>query len=160
MDFDPTELIRTLGSLASISSGYLNVKKAFVDSNRARRDSGGGLTGTLTPEETRSILQLPIRASGPSSPDTSALQIISPELLESATYRLKMAQDRLVRVIREGRISEIEDEEAITRREVCYFLSIILQHNGGQFPHASSLGRIWQQFRCTPLYPQFGIRST
>lgn len=159
MDFDPTELVRTLGSLASIASGYFNVKKAIVDGNPARRSVDGDLQGTLSKEETTSILQQPIRASAVSPQDKAALQVISREVLESATERMKAAQERYVQAIKKGQISEIEEEEAITRREVCFFLSTILINNLGRFPLGTSLEIVWQQFRCTPLYPQYGIRS-
>jgi len=159
MDFDFTELIKTLGSIASISSGYLNVKKAIVDNGRAKRSLDGDLQGILTPEEAKSILQQPIRASVPNPPDNALFQVIATELLETAMQRISAAQSRLVQAVRGGQISDIEEEDAIARREVCYFLSMVLQHNGGSFPTGNSLERVWRQFRCTHLYPQFGIRS-
>jgi hypothetical protein len=105
-------------------------------------------------------LQQLIRASIPNPSDKVFFQVISVDLLESAMQRISAAQFRLVQAVRGGQMPDIEEEDAIARREVCYFLSIVLQHNGGSFPTGNSLERVWRQFRCTPLYPQFGIRST
>lgn len=159
MAFDPTELIRTLGSLASISSAYLAYKRAYTDGTIGKRSEPFSYPGATLPEEVKgTILNQSFQASDQSVNDIRVLQVISSDILDSAVVRLNQSRDRLSQVILRGRITEIEDEQAITRSEICYFLSIILKHNGGSFPQGGDLEKLWIEFRCTPLYPEFAIR--
>ncbi|GAB3897387.1 hypothetical protein GCM10028803_15830 [Larkinella knui] len=160
MDFDPTEFIRTLGSIASISSAYLAWKKAFIDGTVGKRDQDSKLPkGQLPQEVKQQILRFSIRAGSVNPSDFRALQALSSDIFETATERLKQTHQRFVQVIAHGELAQIEEEESITRHEMCSILALILRHNGNKFPPDAELEKFWKMFRCTPLYPEFGIRT-
>lgn len=158
-DYIPTELIKTLGSLASIASGYLNVKRAIIDSGRAERTVTGRITGILTEEEKKVILDEPSQIDIVRLDDKEALQIISPEILQSALDRIKRAKERYLQIIAKGEIYHIDEAQAVTRNEICLLLRLVLDHNNGHFPDNSDLLKIWREFRCTQLHPMYSFGS-
>lgn len=136
---DPNTLaegIKTLGSLASMVSAYLAIR-------RERRE--------LLDRDKEEI----VRAGGKgvgyilASDFLNLMKVIPDGVLDAWCKRIKKAQERYERAILRptNTLDDLNREKEIVAEEVCYALATIKEHNKGELPDGELKDK-WDAFQC------------
>lgn len=132
---DAFELIRTLGSLASIVSTYWSIRQ----------------TGRIPDERLKNLL-LYLPKTGPRErlidlDDIEFVQALPKEIGDAANKRIQRALERYRRAIEsQMNFLELDREADIAAEEICNFLRLIKKHHG-ELP-TKNWRDLWKQFKC------------
>lgn len=136
------EALRALGSLSSMLSAYLALR-------RERRE--------LSREDARQVVHAgeegARRVSREGLADT-VVRIISRHILDNARKKIDRAERRFGDAIADIRNTpqQVDQEAQIAKAEVCAMLQLIRDHNGNDLPD-KELEDLWVQFRCDQTAP-------
>lgn len=133
---DAYEIIRTLGSLASMASAYIAIR-------RERRDIGE--------RERKQILEAGEKGKDRIHVEGALrlLTVIPKGILDAANHRIRQVEKRYEQIIRSPNTkpAELDNEYEKAREEICALLKLIKRHNSGELPNEDFYD-IWVTYQC------------